>query len=355
MARRLAWSVMVALVIAGTSQGAAPPAHLKGRLLSLREALSLAVERAGRAKTGDPDPADGEIRRNCAAGQLTHQQRRVLHQTLLNAEVAYWNLAGAYGQLHVRDEGCRMACETLGLTTTRFLLGRAGAADLLRARNQCDLCVKQRQAAFDVVREDERMLRALLGLASGDPPLVPADRPRASATKVDCDCATREALASRPELMQAREEVKASRSTGGIALARAMETLKDQERKTASFLSVQYRRLAAYEEQGQKHHEQRESLTEQLLARQREFLAGNSPAAFLETQSRWAEAASGEWQSLIAYNNSLAGFDFARGFSLQHAHLVGSETPLRSPDKERKRAAAFRRGHDLTAAPQLEE
>src|SRR4051794_1576693 len=107
MARRMVWSVMVAMAVVGASQGAAPPAQPEGRLLSLREALSLAVERAGRAESGDPS-AGATVRRRCAAGELTHHQRRDLHQTLLNAEVAYWNLAGAYGQLHVRDEGCRL-------------------------------------------------------------------------------------------------------------------------------------------------------------------------------------------------------------------------------------------------------
>jgi outer membrane protein TolC len=119
-----------------------------------------------------------------------------------------------------------------------------------------------------------------------------------------------------------------------------METLKDQERKTLSFLSVQYRRISTAYEQIRASRAQREAFAEQLGARQQEFLAGRGTLdVLLEAQRFCADAQANESQSLIAYNNALAGYDFARGRSLRRAHLVRSKKPLLSPDKERKCAA----------------
>jgi outer membrane protein TolC len=347
---------------------------------------------------------------------------RNINQMLLNVEVAYWNLYGSYWTLYSREQGLRFAFEAFKLNKARYEAGRATAADFYQSRGQYELFRAQRLAAIDTVLENERQLRALLGMTVSDGcRLMPSDSPTLAPYLPDWDQAMVEALARRPELYMARQEVKASQmnlmlaknqllpdlrflatydvnsignrldgpnnSTGTetnafrnladnnfnnasaqlrltmpigfrfahvqvrqaqIALSRSMETLKDQERKTASFMSVQYRRLSTAYEQIRANRAQREAFGEQLRARQQEFLAGRGTLdTLLEAQRFWADALANEFQQIVAYNNALAGFEFAKGTILQHDNVAISEGPLpqcasvRAVEHERARTASI--------------
>jgi outer membrane protein TolC len=134
---------------------------------------------------------------------------RQVHVLLANVEVAYWNLYGAYGSLYASEQGLRQAYEAWNINDQRFNIGRANLADLSQSRGQYELFRSQRLAALDQVLEVERQLRGLLRLPISDcTRLVPADAPTLAPYTPDWCTAVNEALALRPELIIARNDLK---------------------------------------------------------------------------------------------------------------------------------------------------
>ncbi len=134
-----------------------------------------------------------------------------------NVEAAYWNLYAQYWNLYSREEGLRQAYETWRVVSAQAGAGRAQSADVAQARGQFERFRNQRVQALGSVLEAERRLRGLLGLTRvnphGDPAdnhrLVPADTPTLVAYEPDWYAALQEALAQKPELSLARQEIKA--------------------------------------------------------------------------------------------------------------------------------------------------
>jgi outer membrane protein TolC len=134
---------------------------------------------------------------------------RNLNYLLLNVEAAYWNLYGAYYQLYSREEGMRYTYEYWRLTKLLFDTGRVPIQTLAQIRLQYEQFRSQRLTALGQVLESERQLRGLLGLKSEDGSrLVPADSATLTPVKVDWRMALDEALARRPELLLARQDLK---------------------------------------------------------------------------------------------------------------------------------------------------
>jgi outer membrane protein TolC len=134
---------------------------------------------------------------------------RTVNYLLLNVEAAYWNLYGAYYQLYSREEGMRYAYESWRLTKELFDTGRASIQTLEQIRVQYEQFRSQRLTALGQVLESERQLRGLLGLKVEDGyRLVPADSPTLTPMKPDWYSALNDALARRPELLLARQDLK---------------------------------------------------------------------------------------------------------------------------------------------------
>jgi outer membrane protein TolC len=380
--------VVVAVCTGWTARAAAPPSEktpLRARRLSLAEAMPLALRHQAAALESH----------SCC--DWRERQRKVA-QLLLNVEVAYWNLYGSHWTLQSREQGMNAAFEAFKLTRYRYEAGRATQADLAQARGQYELFRAQRLQAIDMVVENERQLRALLGMANENSTrLIPSDSPTLAPIQPDWHSALQQALARRPEILMTRDEVKAAqfnlllvknslrpdlRAVGSydfnglgtridgpdsappnattaskdvnafrnlasgnfsnwsisgrravptgyriaiaevrqaqLTLARAMETLKDQELKAQRFLARYYRQLSTNYETIRAQRAQREAFADQLKARQQEFLAGRGTLdVLLEAQRFWADALANEYQAIVSYNNSLAGFAFGRGASLQ--------------------------------------
>jgi outer membrane protein TolC len=384
--------VVLAVWAGGSAQAAAPPTAVKppqARFLSLAEALRLALEQGGSLRLLRPASCGGETHSCCDP----LQKERDAAQLLLNVEVAYWNLYGSYWTLHSREQGLRFAYEAFRLSRAGYEAGRVKAADFHQSRGQYELFRAQRLQALDNVRENERQLRALLNLPVEDGTrLLPSDSPTLAPIQPDWNSALQQALAHRPEILLAREEVKVAQfnlqlarntllpdlravasydwdtlgprldgpdsappnskdvnalhnlASGNfsnwsrslppapigyciandqvrqahLTLARAMETLKDQELKAQRFLALYYRRLSTNHETIRAQRAQREAFAEQLQARRGEFKAGRGTLdILLEAQRFWADALANEYQAIVSYNNSLAGFAFGRGASRQ--------------------------------------
>jgi outer membrane protein TolC len=128
---------------------------------------------------------------------------------LLNVETAYWNLYDSYWTLYANEAALRQAFEAWRITRLKFEAGSAATQDLAQSRQQYELFRGQRLTALGQVLESERQLRALLGLPGEDGTrLVPIDSPTLTAYEPDWNTAVNEALTLRPELIQARNDLK---------------------------------------------------------------------------------------------------------------------------------------------------
>jgi outer membrane protein TolC len=142
--------------------------------------------------------------------QRAEFERNVI-QMLLNVETAYWNLYGSYWALYSREQGLRFAFESYRSSKAKYEAGNISAGDFYQARGQYELFRAQRLQAIDTVLDNERQLRALLGMVIEDGcRLMPSDAPTLAPYRPDWKCAQAEALERRPELFMARQDVKAA-------------------------------------------------------------------------------------------------------------------------------------------------
>src|SRR5262249_29538024 len=142
--------------------------------------------------------------------QARAEFERLVQQQMLNVEAAYWNLYGAYWTLYAREIGLRLAFDIWRIEKAKKEAGTGTEGTLAQQRTQYEQFRVQRLQAVQSVLEFERTLRSLLGLPAEDGTrLVPADAPTLAEFKPDWDSSLREALVMRPELVLAREELKA--------------------------------------------------------------------------------------------------------------------------------------------------
>lgn len=134
---------------------------------------------------------------------------RTVIQMVLNVEEAYWNLYGSYWTLYSREQALRQAYEAWKINKARFEAGRIPIQDFAQSRQQYELFRGQRISALGEVLERERQLRSLLGMPVEDcKRLVPCDAPTLAPYQPDWCTALNEALALRPELLLARQDLK---------------------------------------------------------------------------------------------------------------------------------------------------
>ena len=134
---------------------------------------------------------------------------RLVHIMLVNVEIAYWRLYGSYWELYSREQALRQSFEAWKINKERFEYGRIPIQDLAQTRGQYESFRAQRLAALSAVLEDERQLRLLIGLEVEDgKQLVPIDSPTLTPYKPDWATAVNDALALRPELVLARQDLK---------------------------------------------------------------------------------------------------------------------------------------------------
>ncbi|HEY7426335.1 MAG TPA: TolC family protein, partial [Gemmataceae bacterium] len=134
---------------------------------------------------------------------------RNVNQMLLNVETAYWNLYGSYWQLYSREQGLRFAYEAWKIVGAKYKVGRVSLADFAQAEGQYNLFRSQRLQAIDTLLDNERQLRAMLGMQIEDGTrLVPSDAPTLAEYRPNWETGLYETLQNRPELYMARQDVK---------------------------------------------------------------------------------------------------------------------------------------------------
>ncbi len=133
-----------------------------------------------------------------------------INQMLFNVEQAYWNLYAAYYNKYAQEEGLKQAFELYGILTDRTKGGLGAPYLKQQAEAQYWLFRQQVITARQQVLDADRVLRGLLGMKSNDGAVfIPADEPMKALFSPDVDGVYQEALQTRPELMIARQEVKA--------------------------------------------------------------------------------------------------------------------------------------------------
>jgi outer membrane protein TolC len=131
-----------------------------------------------------------------------------VNQLLLNVEVGYWNLFAAYYNLYAQEEGLKGAFRYYTIIADRTEIDNPTL--LPQAKALYWLFRQQVLQARGQVLSADRALRGVLGMRSDDGTvLIPNDQPTLTKLPMDYPSSVVEALQNRPELLIARQEVKA--------------------------------------------------------------------------------------------------------------------------------------------------
>ncbi len=160
---------------------------------------------------------------------------RNINFLLLNVEVAYWNLYSAYFTLYSNEEGLRQAREAWRIEKNKLGAGTITPHKFAQIEEQYEFFRANRILAIGKVLESERSLRVLLGLPVEDGKrLIPIDAPTLAPFQADWKLALHEALNLRPELVLARDEVRAKQ----LNLAAQQNSLRPDLRFQATYTAV---------------------------------------------------------------------------------------------------------------------
>lgn len=160
---------------------------------------------------------------------------RNVNSLVLNTEVAYWKLYQAYGNLYSYEEVMRIAHKVWMNYKAKYDAGQKGLADLAPIRAQYEEFRGERLKALGQVLEAERNLRGILGLPIEDGSrIVPVTSPTMAPFQPNWEAAVKDALALRPELVIARENLRLSQ----LNLITQKNFLKPDLRFTANYSPV---------------------------------------------------------------------------------------------------------------------
>jgi outer membrane protein TolC len=177
-------------------------------------------------------PAEGILIARVRLDQQRAEFERSVNYLLFNVEAAYWNLYGSYYQLYSRETGMQVALEIWRLNLARNKQGTVDLREVKLAERNYETFRGERLAALGMVLENERRLRALMGLPTEDGTrLIPSDTPTLAPVHPDWTISLDEALRLRPELVLERQELKLRQ----LDLIRLKNALLPDLRFTASY------------------------------------------------------------------------------------------------------------------------
>jgi outer membrane protein TolC len=327
--------------------------------LSLEEAVALAMKKLPRERTPGFFWTKSEAR-------LTRSQLR------RDTEVAYWELYGAYWNLHHQEQGLKLAYATWRKVRQRDVAGSERRTDLLLVRGQYEY----------FVRLADQKLRCLLAIDSTTGPLVPTDTPRLTRYEPDWKASLMLALARREELREARRQLAAIKAqvilerfasrairsmpfpaieplaelyersqvvanpfvcglfnpgkpklvpASRAGLSRAHMVLQDSELKVIRGLGLFYRRLESTYQRLEANGAECARLEEQVRAQTAGYFAyQDSIDRVLEAQRSWLDARAQEVAAAVAYANTRCWFSWARGTIFEDRDRI-ARTPEDAP------------------------
>ncbi|WP_168219193.1 TolC family protein [Limnoglobus roseus] len=160
-------------------------------------------------------PSGGTTTEGILVTRIRYDQQRAefdrqLNQMLFNIETAYWNLYAAYYNLYAQEETLKQAFELYTVIKKRFEVGTVRQQELTQTESQYWTFRRNVLEARNQILDAERNLRGLLGETSfaDGMRLVPIDEPTLAPYMPDYYEQANEALATRPELIIARHDLK---------------------------------------------------------------------------------------------------------------------------------------------------
>lgn len=142
------------------------------------------------------------------------QLQQITMNTIANVRNAYWDYVFAVQSVEVSRQSLALADELLRNNQTKVEIGTMAPIDVVQAQSQA---AQQRQAlvtAEGARRTAEIALKRLIVSGTADPlwtaTIEPVDRPDFRPEPIDLSAATKRALASRTDVMQARKNLEAN-------------------------------------------------------------------------------------------------------------------------------------------------
>ena len=160
-------------------------------------------------------PSGGTTTEGIVITRIRYDQARAdfeakVNYMLVNVETAYWNLYASYYNLYAQEEGLRQSYDGYRFQKARVDAGNDPSQQTDQARAQFEQFRSQVYQARGQLQESERQLRGLMGLRSDDGNrLVPIDEPNLSPYTPDFYESANETVAFRPEIVLARQDLKA--------------------------------------------------------------------------------------------------------------------------------------------------
>jgi outer membrane protein TolC len=133
-----------------------------------------------------------------------------------------------------------------------------------------------------------------------------------------------------------------------LNLAKAYWVVQEQELRCQRGMELHFRQIQENYDHIAILRSEREARATELEARTKEYLAGRGTLDFLlQSQSQWADALRAEYAAIVAYNNSLAAFEFDKGTMLRYDNVLIGEGELPAAAQVRAVEHEKQRSHAL--------
>lgn len=156
--------------------------------------------------------------------------KAALLQMIFDIETAYWNLVDGRGNLKVQELSLEQSREILKRNREGARVGTKSAVEVLSAETEVAGWEDSVLSARRQVEQAEDRLRQVVNLPPGagaepPPPIVPTDRPDSGKPPIAYQEALAIALAERPEVLAAEQELASSLGDVGYARNQALPEL----------------------------------------------------------------------------------------------------------------------------------
>ncbi len=137
-----------------------------------------------------------------------HQLRQSIIDLVYNVEDAYWNLVYYYQDLESRKKSLQRSRDLLRQNEIKVRVGSAAPIDILEAKAEVATNESQVIQAEKAIQTAEENLKRILNMTQREEIVVPVDMPEVKPVNFDLNAFLEEALNSRPDIEQARLELK---------------------------------------------------------------------------------------------------------------------------------------------------
>jgi outer membrane protein TolC len=136
------------------------------------------------------------------------QLKQAVIDLIYNVEDAYWNLVYAYQDLDAKKKSLQRSQDLLRQNEIKVRVGAAARMDILQSQAEVASYESQVIQAEKTIQMAEDYLKRILNLSQQAERLIPSDTPEIKPVETDFNAFLLEALENRPDIEQARLELK---------------------------------------------------------------------------------------------------------------------------------------------------